>query len=113
MTNNNKMETYEWAQTWTMQEREGGFTALQKLLLETRKPIYIGRLSGIETSIIGKFLTNKPITVGDDMSALSNNAGIYCSNEKSFLDYTRLSIDSFKHTDLLGVWKNTCGKQNY
>ena len=111
MTNNNKMETYEWAPSWTLQEREIGFTALQKLLLETRKPIYIGRLSGVETAIIGKFLTNKPITL-EKIRALSNNAGIYCTNEKSLLEYIRLSIDSFKHTDLLGVFKNNCGRQN-
>jgi hypothetical protein len=82
--------------------REGGFEAANALI-NGDKPYFIGRLSGNETLLCGKVLTNRGIDK-DLLHAMSNNAGIKLNSRHDLNLYVDRYKKAVDNCTLLGVW---------
>ena len=82
--------------------REEGFEAANALI-NGDKPYFIGRLSGNETLLCGKVLTNQSINNGL-LHAMSNNAGIKINSQEDLSLYVARYKKAVDKCTLLGVW---------
>lgn len=65
-------------------------------------PISLGKLGGIEASHIYHYLTSGPALVRGN--SLHTNAGIYCENKLSLIEWCNQYIDAVKDLDFILQW---------
>jgi len=97
-------------QPFTDEQEINSFLLMQNFILDKQQknePFFIGRLSGNETSMCGKVLSNKSL---QQEAYLINNmlfgAGILFENIEHCKQYVKLYTRSVSKCDLLGIW---CG----
>lgn len=92
--------------TFTEKEKLCGFLELQNHIIEydkNNKKFFVGRLSGNETSLVGKFLSKQiisPLLVNN----MLNGAGIKFNNLDDIKNYVFEYNDAISKSTLLGVW---------
>jgi len=77
---------------------------LANALINGDKPYFIGRLSGNETILCGKGLTNQAIVSGL-VHAMLNVAGIKFNSQQDFSLYVDRYKTSVDNCNLLGIWE--------
>jgi hypothetical protein len=88
---------------FTEEQKRESFLRLQKYVLETPTPFFIGRLSGNETRICGNILSNIPIPERLSREMLFG-AGIQFKDKFDIQTYVQNYMNACKHSHLLGVW---------
>jgi len=98
---------------FTENEKLNGFLELQNHIMEyekNNKKFFIGRLSGNETSLVGKILSKRELSsiLFDNML---NVAGIRFNNQDDIKKYVYEYNDAISKSTLLGVWDGQMYKQ--
>jgi FkbM family methyltransferase len=98
------------------QEITNSFIRLQEFMenkFQCKEPFFIGRLSGNETSLAGKILSNKP-TIQINRSLVYNmlsGSGIRFKNDQDLIDYAKEYYNSILNCNMLGVFDGIVGDQ--
>jgi len=92
------------------EQKKESFNILQKFILNTKEPFFIGRLSGNETNFCGKVLNQ--IDIPEDlMKDMLYSAGINFKSNDDVKEYVRLYIKSCLNVNYLGIWSKITYKK--
>jgi hypothetical protein len=80
-------------------------------LIKSKKPFFIGRLSGCETVMTKQVITNKLNQA--TLYQLTNNAGILCKSHESLKKWANMYYESIKHSTSLGIWEKEGGMYTF
>lgn len=98
----------------TEEEHLQSFLQLQEFILEKQtknKPFLIGRLSGNETALCGKILSNKPINQGNLINQMLFGAGIQFKTIDHYKQYVKAYNNSVSKCNILGIWDGSMYNQ--
>lgn len=81
-------------------------------LLQRDKPFLITRPGGAETHISAIY-KEKQILNKSFLSPLSNNAGVYTSNDEEAISFCEIYAKSFEGSTAVAIWESIVGRSQY
>ena len=104
------MEYNNLKEPFTSQQKVESFLYLQNYILNKENKFFIGRLSGNESNLCGRILSNQKVN-DRLLHEMLHTAGIKFSSTESLKSYVKQYHQACKHSDILAIWSGNMYSQ--